>query len=171
MTKLIIHDKGEAEYEGSRMFGDPLVPEKWAMKEPWSEDCYFICQINLEENKFNDNLPKKGMIYVFEDMSSEETAFTVLYTDKEPDTIYEDCNLGFEDEVNYDIFTDYVISFEEGDSDKSVLCQQSDEGLILLRIVPSDFDRNMFGGKVLTIYADGFDSKSKSFLNVRAQYL
>ena len=132
MIGFRVCDKGEAEYEGSRFFGDPLVPEKWAMKEPWSEDCFFICQYNLGDLKGLDTgglLPGKGMMYFFCNTDSDVPDIKVFYTDKEPDTIYEECNMGFEDDVDYDLLSDYVIRFGEegcgslldGDGDDIVL--------------------------------------------------
>lgn len=145
MIGFKVCDKGNAEYEGSRFFGDPLVPEKWAMKEPWSEDCYFFCQYNLADLKGYDAdglLPPKGMMYFFCNTDSDVPDIKVFYTDKEPDTIYEECNMGFGDDVDYDLFTDYVVRFGE-DGCGSLLETVGDE-VVLLDYDPLKSDTDLF---------------------------
>ncbi len=132
MISFEIRDRGEAEYEGSRFFGDPVVPEKWADDEPWPEDDIFMCQVNLEDLEDTDGLlPKSGYLYLFADVSDGVVIHPILSTE-EPDTIYEDCNMGFEDETSDDIFTDWVIAFGKGKH--SMLAREGD------RIVLFEFD-------------------------------
>ena len=145
MIGFKVTDRGEAEYEGSRFFGDPVVPEKWAMKEPWSEDCFFLCQINLDDINGMEGaelLPKKGMLYLFVNTDSDVPDIKVFYTSKEPDTIYEECNMGFEEDVPYDLFTDYVIKFGEGSSG-SILGDDGDD-VILFQYDPSASEADVF---------------------------
>lgn len=150
MIRFEICDKGEAEYEGSRFFGDPVIPEKWADAEPWDEEDIFMCQINLSDLVGHDTgglLPEEGYLYFFADVSEGIRVHPLLSLD-EPDTIYEDCNLGFEDETSDDIFTDWVIRFGEGDG--TVLA--SDGGrVVLLEFDPCstrmDFKRDI-GGRI-----------------------
>lgn len=157
-------DKGEAEYEGSRFFGEPLVPEKWAMREPWSEDCYFMCQINLDDVKEYDKnglLPKKGMMYFFVNTDSDDLDVKVFYTPKDPDTVYEECNMGFEDEVGYDIFTDYVMAFGDGESNNFILGEEGDD-VILFQYDPSESEMDLFsdvGTVRVTISRDALSKK------------
>lgn len=168
---LIIGNKGEAEYEGSRLFGDPAVPEKWAMNEPWPEDCYFLGQINLEDIKsMNHKLPKKGMLYFFTDVSTDLPEIKVYYTDKEVDTIYEDCNMGF-DEIEYDIFSDYVIEFDPGKTDGSVLCQDMGDETLLIKICPSEFDPGVLDGLDVSVYIKNSDLSSKNFDRTYVKYV
>ena len=143
MIPFKVCDKGEAEYEGSRFFGDPLVPERWAMKEPWSEDCFFMCQINVSDIPDSEGLlPAKGMLYFFVNTDSDAPDVKVLFTKKDPDTIYEECNMGFEDDVDYDLFTDYVIRFgEEGCG--SILGREGDD-IVLLDYDPSKSETDVF---------------------------
>ena len=145
MISFNVCDKGEAEYEGSRFFGEPLVPERWAMKEPWSEDCFFICQYNLADLRGLDTeglLPKKGMMYFFCNTDSDVPDIKVFYTDKEPDTVYEECNMGFEDDVDYDLFTDYVIRFGE-DGCGSLLYAAGDD-MVLFDYDPGRSEADLF---------------------------
>ncbi len=145
MIPFRVCDKGDAEYEGSRFFGDPLVPERWAMKEPWSEDCYFFCQYNLADLKGMDTgglLPDKGMMYFFCNTDSDVPDIKVFYTDKEPDTIYEECNMGFDDEVDYDLFTDYVVRFGE-DGCGSILAEEGGD-IVLLDYDPLRSETDLF---------------------------
>ncbi len=145
MIGFSVCDRGNAEYEGSRFFGDPLVPEKWAIREPWSEDCFFICQYNLGDLRGLDTaglLPGKGMLYFFCDTDSDVPDIKVFYTDREPDTIYEECNMGFDDDVDYDLVTDYVIRFgEEGCG--SLLSEEGDS-VVLLDYDPLKSDADLF---------------------------
>ena len=150
MIGFEICDRGEAEYEGSRFFGDPVVPEKWADKEPWLEDDIFMCQINLEDLKGFDTeglLPEEGYLYFFADVSDGIIIHPILSLD-EPDTIYEDCNMGFEDETSDDIFTDWVIKFGKGNG--SILSREGDR-IALLEFDPRhtqmDFLKGI-GGRV-----------------------
>ena len=147
MIGFTVCDKGEAEYEGSRFFGDPVVPEKWAMKEPWPEDFFFMCQINLADLKGMDTgslLPDRGYLYFFADAESDVPDLRVYYTDKEPDTIYEECNMGFDEDVDYDLFTDYVIKFGE-DGCGYVLGSEGDD-VILMEYDPSRSEADVFRG-------------------------
>lgn len=150
MIPFDICDRGEAEYEGSRFFGDPVVPEKWADKEPWPEDDIFMCQINLLDLAGYDTgglLPDEGYLYFFADISDGLKVHPIISTD-EPDTIYEDCNMGFEDETSDDIFTDWVIRFGKGSG--SFLSREGDR-VVLLEFDPRhtqmDFLKGI-GGKV-----------------------
>ena len=145
MIGFTVTDRGEAEYEGSRFFGEPLVPERWAMKEPWSEDCFFLCQINLDDIKGMDGaelLPKKGMMYFFVNTDSDVPDIKVLYTAKEPDTIYEECNMGFEDDVPYDLFTDYVMRF--GEARDGCILEEDGDDIVLFRYDPKDSEADVF---------------------------
>ena len=146
MIGFRVTDKGEAEYEGSRFFGEPLVPESWAMKEPWSEDCFFLCQINLDDIRGMEGselLPKKGMLYLFVNTDSDVPDIRIFYTSKEPDTIYEECNMGFEDDVPYDLFTDYVMRF--GDASDCFILGEDGNDVILFQYDPSVSEADVFG--------------------------
>lgn len=164
MIGFRVCDKGEAEYEGSRFFGEPLVPEKWAMKEPWSEDCFFMCQINIDDIKGRDRdglLPKKGMLYFFVNTDSDEPDIKVFYTAKEPDTIYEECNMGFGDDVPYDLFTDYVMKFTDDASENFILGAEGDD-VVLFQYDPSESEADVFSdvGKVrVTISREALAAK------------
>lgn len=144
MIGFRVCDRGEAEYEGSRFFGDPVVPERWAVKEPWSEDCFFLCQINLDDIRgmTEDLLPKKGMLYFFSDVNSDVPDIKVFYTSKEPDTIYEECNMGFEDDVPYDLFTDYVMEF--GDAVNGSILGEDGDDIILFQYDSADSEADVF---------------------------
>ena len=132
MINFEICDRGEAEYEGSRFFGDPVVPEKWADKEPWAEDDIFMCQINLEDIDSEGLLPESGYLYFFADISEDIEIHPILST-QEPDTIYEDCNMGFDEDTPYDIFTDWVIRFGKG---KHSVLSKEDGRVVLLEFDP-----------------------------------
>lgn len=166
MIGFRVCEKGEAEYEGSRFFGEPVVPEKWAMKEPWSEDCYFLCQINLDDIRGLDAeglLPKKGLIYFFVNTDSDELDIKVFYTAKEPDTIYEEVNMGF-DEIGYDLFTDYVMRFSKDDSNCYILGEDG-EDVILMQYDPSESEADAFkdlGMFRVTITRDALERKDFS---------
>ena len=168
MIGFEVCDKGEAEYEGSRFFGEPLVPERWAMKEPWSEDCFFMCQINLADIKGRTEglLPDKGYLYFFVNTDSDVPDVKVLYTAKEPDTIYEECNCGFEDDVDYDLFSDYVIRFgKEGCG--SILGRDGDD-IVLLDYDPSRSEADVFYdvGRIRVIISEDA-LKAKDFASAR----
>ncbi|MGN1044693.1 MAG: DUF1963 domain-containing protein [Candidatus Methanomethylophilaceae archaeon] len=156
MIGFEVCDRGEAEYEGSRMFGDPVVPEGWADSEPWTEDEIFMCQINLDDLKGYDTdglLPEKGYLYFFADMTDGIVIRPILSED-EPDTIYEDCNMGF-DEVEGDIFTDWVIRFGKGRS--SVLGRDGGDVILLdldLRGTGVRFLEDI-GGRVRVVIPEG----------------
>ena len=164
MIVFDVCDKGEAEYEGSRMFGDPVVPERWADKEPWTEDEIFMCQINLEDLDGYDTeglLPPKGYLYFFADMTDGISIRPILSED-EPDTIYEDCNLGF-DEVEGDIFTDWVIRFGKGRS--SILGRDGNDIILLdldLRTTNVDFLKDIGGRVRVKVSADSLRRKDLS---------
>ena len=150
MINFEICDRGEAEYEGSRFFGDPVVPEKWADKEPWPEDDIFMCQINLADLDGYDTeglLPSEGYLYFFADLTDGIEVHPILST-QEPDTIYEDCNMGFEEDISDDIFTDWVIRFGKG---KGSILERVDDRIVLLEFDPRhtqmDFLKDI-GGKV-----------------------
>ena len=168
---LKIGNKGDAEYEGTRLFGDPAVPESWAMDEPWSEDCYFLGQINLEDIKSMDHrLPNEGYIYFFTDTSTDLPEIRVFYTDEEIDTIYEDCNMGF-DEIEYDIFSDYVIDFDPSKTDGSVLCQDDGDETLLIRICPKEFNPELFDGLDISVYIKNTELASLDFSKVTTRYV
>ena len=142
-----ICDRGEAEYEGSRFFGDPVVPEKWADREPWSEDDIFMCQINLEDIDSKGLLPESGYLYFFADISDGIEIHPILSVE-EPDTIYEGCNMGFDEDTTYDIFTDWVIVFGKGEHS---MLGKVDGRVVLLEFDPRqtemDFMKDI-GGKI-----------------------
>ena len=172
MIGFRVCDRGEAEYEGSRFFGDPVVPEKWAIREPWSEDCFFLCQINLGDlrGKAGDLLPKKGLMYFFCDVNSDVPDIKVFYTSKEPDTIYEECNMGFEDDVPYDLFTDYVMEF--GDAVNGFILGEEGDDIVLFQYDPSESEADVFrdvGGFRVLIGRDAL--KGLDFSSVRTEPL
>lgn len=161
MISFEICDRGEAEYEGSRFFGDPVVPEKWADKEPWAEDDIFMCQINLSDlNGFDTEglLPDEGYLYFFADLADGIEIHPLLST-QEPDTIYEDCNMGFEDETSDDIFTDWVIKFGKGKW--SILGHEGDR-VILMEFDPRqtqmDFLKGIGGRVRVSVPEEGLRS-------------
>lgn len=166
MIGFRVCERGEAEYEGSRFFGDPVVPGKWAAREPWTEDCWFLCQINLEEVRGLDAeglLPRKGMLYFFVNEDSDDLDIKVLYTAREPDTIYEEANMGF-DEVGYDLFTDYVMRFGGDGSDGFILGEDGDD-VVLFQYDPSESEADVFsdiGTVRVTIARDALASKDFS---------
>ena len=69
-------------------------------------------------------------MYFFCNTDSDVPDIKVFYTDKEPDTIYEECNMGFEDDVDYDLFSDYVIRFGE-DGCGSLLDEDGDDIVLI----------------------------------------
>ena len=173
MIGFKVCDRGEAEYEGSRFFGDPVVPEIWAMKEPWPEDFFFVCQINLDDLKGMDTeclLPGKGYLYFFANAESDVPDFRVYYTDKEPDTIYEDCNMGFDEDVDYDLFTDYVMRF--GEEGCGRILEDAGNDIVLLEYDPARSEADVFydSGRIrILIPKDALSSKDFSKARTEVQ--
>lgn len=135
---------GDAEYEGSRFFGDPVVPESWADEEPWPEDCWFMCQLNLGELDSEGLLPASGYLYLFVDASFDIPEIRAYYSAEEPDTIYGDCNRGF-DEVEWDIHTDYPIEFGDG-PEGCFAAEARGDDVIIMSLDPQAAGIRMFEG-------------------------
>ena len=166
MISVRVTGRGEAEYEGSRLFGDPVVPEKWADREPWSEDCWFIGQIVMSDLKgmTDGMLPETGIMYLFFDEDSQQVK--VLYTDEEPDTIYEDCNMGFE-EVPYDLFTDYVLEFSEGEGRTRMLGRRGGD-IELISFDPGSYEATLFADHSrVTVLISEADLRERRYGNAR----
>ncbi|MBR2611518.1 MAG: DUF1963 domain-containing protein [Clostridia bacterium] len=145
--------KAEEGYDPSRskFFGDPTVPQGW--EESFSEDTFFLCQINLEDlASFEEAkvLPDKGYLYIF--LDTEEGDYDlrpdVRYTAEDPEVIYDDFN---GEVVDYEKFTEaYLMEFYETDDDA--------DGIRLFG-VPSDWNYESEAPKMLLQY-DPLDNES-----------
>ena len=136
-------EKAHGEYDPgtSKFFGSPTMPEEWLSDETIGNDDFFFCQLKLSEFKDfdKDNLfPHKGFIYFFLSEANGEFTPNVQYYEKEPDTLIEDFNAGFDDLG--DVETEYSIDYFETDNTNDgtcILVSDNDE-IILLQYDPLD---------------------------------
>ena len=137
-------EKAHGEYDPgtSKFFGSPTMPEEWLADDTIGEDDFFFCQLKLTEFKAfdkNNILPaKSGFIYFF--LSETENSFkpNVQYFEKEPETLIDDFNAGF-DNLG-DVETEYSIDYfeaEKADDGTGILVPDNDE-ITLLQYDPLD---------------------------------
>ena len=94
-------EKAHGEYDPgtSKFFGAPTMPEEWLTDGTVGDDDFFFCQLKLSEFKnFDGNAlsDKTGFIYIFLTRNGEDYTPNVRYCEKEPETLIDDFNAGFE---------------------------------------------------------------------------
>ena len=137
-------EKAHGEYDPgtSKFFGSPTMPEEWLSDETIGDNDFFFCQLKLSEFKaFDkaDTIPaKNGFIYFFLTETKECFTPNVQYFEKEPETLIDDFNAGFDDLG--DLETEYSIDYFEASKTvdgTAILISDNDE-IILLQYDPLD---------------------------------
>ncbi len=136
-------EKAHGEYDPgtSKFFGSPTMPEEWLSDGTIGDDDFFFCQLKLSEFKAFDKenlLADKGFIYFFLSESDGNFIPNIQYHEKEPDTLIDDFNAGFDDLG--DVETEYSIDYyetEEASDGTGILASKGDE-IILLQYDPLD---------------------------------
>ena len=137
-------EKAHGEYDPgtSKFFGSPTMPEEWLADETIGDDDFFFCQLKLSEFKAFDKdniLPaKSGFIYFFLSETENGLKPTVQYFEKEPETLIDDFNAGFDSlgDIETEFSIDYFETKETTDG-TGILVSDKDE-IILLQYDPLD---------------------------------
>ena len=136
-------EKAHGEYDPgtSKFFGSPTMPEEWLSDGTVGDNDFFFCQLKLAEFKaFNKNflLPDKGFIYFFLSEENGEFIPNIKYHEKEPDTLIDDFNAGFEDLG--DIETEFSIDYFETEPtpDGTGILISDNDKVVLLQYDPLD---------------------------------
>lgn len=137
-------EKAHGEYDPgtSKFFGSPTMPEEWLSDGTVGDDDFFFCQLKLSEFKVLDKdniLPaKSGFIYFFLSETENGLKPNVQYFEKEPDTLIDDFNAGF-DNLG-DVETEYSIDYFETDNanDGTCILVSNNDDIILLQYDPLD---------------------------------
>lgn len=129
MIKLILDYDIDSELDGSKFFGEILLPEKWFEDDVFSPDEMFICQINLSELSASDIcsvLPSSGMLFFFIDTKKPPYKSVIRYFDGELDA-YTSFNDDFETDIN--VIDEIGIKFEKSNAcDVALLADEKTEG-------------------------------------------
>lgn len=166
--------RGEyADLDGSKLFGDVLMPEDWFENNVFGEDEVFLCQIKLEDIAEYDVariLPHEGTLYFFLDFSASLTKGIVRYSAANADA-YTNFNDGVEDEYGLD--DEIPLSFAAGNEGSCMLCRDEktlENEVCLLRLFPKELGMEFLseegGGLYFTV--DKEDLKRLDFSNVKA---
>ena len=136
-------EKAHGEYDPgtSKFFGAPTMPEEWLTDGTVGDDDFFFCQLKLSEFKnFDGNAlsDKPGFIYIFLTRNGEDYTPNVRYCEKEPETLIDDFNAGFE--IFDEMETDFSIDFFEtqNTSDGTAILVEKGEEITLLQYDPLD---------------------------------
>lgn len=136
-------EKAHGEYDPgtSKFFGAPTMPEEWLTDGTVGDDDFFFCQLKLSEFKnFDGNAlsDKTGFIYIFLTRNGEDYTPNVRYCEKEPETLIDDFNAGFE--IFDEMETDFSIDFFEtqNTSDGTAILVEKGEEITLLQYDPLD---------------------------------
>ncbi len=136
-------EKAHGEYDPgtSKFFGSPTMPEEWLSDGTIGDEDFFFCQLKLSEFKAYDKenlLPHKGFIYFFLSEADGNFIPNIRYHEKEPDTLIDDFNAGFEDlgDVETEFSIDYFET-EEAPDGTGILVSSNNE-IILLQYDPLD---------------------------------
>lgn len=90
-------EEENATLDTSKLLGAPVFPEDFFEKNNIDVNDYFVAQLNLSEIKDpNGLLPKTGLLYFFLDINS--LLPKVIYEPREPETVMDDINDGFDEE-------------------------------------------------------------------------
>ena len=142
-------EKAHGEYDPgtSKFFGSPTMPEEWLSDGTIGDNDFFFCQLKLAEFKAYDKealLPDKGFIYFF--LSEENGKFipNIQYYEKEPDTLIDDFNAGFED--SGDLEAEFSIDYFETEktTDGTGILIADNDNIVLLQYDPLDDDMPEF---------------------------
>ena len=136
-------EKAHGEYDPgtSKFFGSPTMPEEWLSDGTVGDEDFFFCQLKLSEFKKFDKtglVPQVGFIYFFLTFKDGQFTPNVRYWNKEPDTLIDDFNAGFD--FLGDTDAEYSIDYFESDSaeDGTRLFVESDDEVTLLQYDPLD---------------------------------
>lgn len=136
-------EKAHGEYDPgtSKFFGSPTMPEEWLSDGTVGDEDFFFCQLKLSEFKKYDKsglAPQVGFIYFFLTFKDGQFIPNVRYWNKEPDTLIDDFNAGFD--FLGDTEAEYSIDYFETDSaeDGTRLFIDNDETVTILQYDPLD---------------------------------
>ncbi len=137
-------EKAHGEYDPgtSKFLGSPTMPEEWLSDGTVGDNDFFFCQLKLSEFKpFNKTqyLNDKGFLYFFLTENDGKFIPNVQYCEKEPDTLIDDFNAGF-DNLG-DLETEYSIDYFETDESidgTGILVEDNSSDIILLQYDPLD---------------------------------
>lgn len=142
-------EKAHGEYDPgtSKFFGSPTMPEEWLADGTVSDEDFFLGQLKLSEFESldkNNLIPHNGFIYFFLAFDNEKYIPNVRYSPKEPDTLIDDFNTGFdflgdtEDEYSIDFF-----ETDAGDDGTRILVDNG-ESITILQYDPLDDNMSPF---------------------------
>lgn len=136
-------EKAHGEYDPgtSKFFGSPTMPEEWLSDGTIGDEDFFFCQLKLSEFKKFDKdalVPQVGFIYFFLTFNDGQFIPNVRYCNKEPDTLIDDFNAGFD--FLGDTEAEYSIDYFETDSasDGTRLFVDNGETVTILQYDPLD---------------------------------
>ena len=100
--------------DASKLLGSPVFPKDFFEKYSFDEADYFVAQINLSELPKREGVPEKGWLYFFVNVDTLKP--TVLFTEEEPEELYDDINDAFDEEAFGETTCHYLEFVEDGDS-------------------------------------------------------
>lgn len=128
--------------DGSKLFGEAFMPEKWLENDEFSIGEVFFCQIDLEKIKAFDKdglLPDKGFLYFFIDFDENPAKGIVRYSEK-ADSL---TPFNEDSELDYDVETEVPLAFSSAEGENGLLATHKkllENEICLFKFTPNTID-------------------------------